>query len=105
MAAHRARVIHRGGGRIAQCVADGCPAVTGVWDTNAEARQSLDLQAHEEALDAVAAAAEGKHPETLSGGNEMTDTSLAPTTDTSNALDHFDGLNGSRSPIDFCAEV
>lgn len=78
--------------------------MTGVWDTNAEARQSLDLQAHEEALDAVAAAAEGQHSETryeIEGTIPM----IASPTDTSNALDHFDGLNGSRSPIDFCAEV
>lgn len=37
--------------------------------------------------------------------NETDKTMIASPTDTSNALDHFDGLNGSRSPIDFCAEV
>lgn len=85
MAAHKVRVIRRGGGHVAQCVAGGCLAITGVWDTNAEARQSLDLQTHEEALDAVAAAAEGQNSTALS--NEGSSTIMTLPTDNRQQLE------------------
>lgn len=79
--------------------------MTGVWDTNAEARQSLDLQAHEEALDAVAAAAEGKHPETryeIEGTTPM----IASPTDNRQQLEAADEPASAqlRRRVESCAE-